>query len=38
MIPHKTTREDRAVKPLRTFEDIPTRYTKQKTFVVPLAM
>ncbi|XP_065225014.1 large ribosomal subunit protein uL13-like [Planococcus citri] len=38
MIPHKTTRGDRALKRLRTFEDIPARYTKQKTFVVPLAM
>ena len=38
MIPHKTTRGDKALKRLRTFEDIPARYTKQKTFVVPLAM
>lgn len=38
MIPHKTSRGDRALKRLRTFEDIPARYTKQKTFVVPLAM
>lgn len=38
MIPHKTTRGDRALKRLRTFEDIPARYTKIKTFVVPLAM
>lgn len=38
MIPHKTTRGDRALKRLRTFEDIPARYTKTKTFVVPLAM
>lgn len=38
MIPHKTSRGQKALKRLRTFEDIPARYTKQQTFVVPLAM
>jgi len=38
MIPHKTTRGQQALRRLKAYEDIPARYTSQKTMVVPLAM
>jgi len=38
MIPHKTTRGQQALRRMKAYEDIPARYTSQKTMVVPLAM
>lgn len=38
MIPHKTTRGAQALRRMKAYEDIPARYTSQKTMVVPLAM
>lgn len=38
MIPHKTTRGQQALRRLKVYEDIPARYSSQKTMVVPLAM